>query len=357
MAVAFFWLVMSAWCIFKPSDESSVSERRKLAQMPQISVKTLLSGEFMSDYDLYLQDQFPRRDTLRTVKAVTKLFVLRQGDNNGIYVKDGYASKIIYPLNKKSVNNAAERLTDIYEKYFKDTNSKLYLTAVPDKGYFLAEKTGHPEANFDDMTSVLQSGTPWAEFIDITDTLSLESYYRTDTHWRETELSGTAKKICSAMGADTADKYETVTTEKPFYGVYYGQSALPLSPDTLSYLTNKTLDGCKVFNYETNKTTGIYNLEKLDGTDPYDLFLSGSAALLTIENPTEKSGRELIVFRDSFGSSIVPLLLESYSKVTVVDTRYITPELIGRLVTFNGNEDVLFIYSSLLLNDSYTMKK
>ena len=62
-----------------------------------------------------------------------------------------------------------------------------------------------------------------------------------------------------------------------------------------------------------------------------------------------------MIFRDSFGSSIAPLFAESYSKITLVDIRYLPSEMVGRFVTFD-NQDVLFLYSTPVLNNSVTMK-
>ena len=56
-----------------------------------------------------------------------------------------------------------------------------------------------------------------------------------------------------------------------------------------------------------------------------------------------------------FGSSMAPLLVSDYSKVTLVDTRYIAPRLIGNFVDFE-NADVLFLYSTLILNQSAALK-
>ena len=41
--------------------------------------------------------------------------------------------------------------------------------------------------------------------------------------------------------------------------------------------------------------------------DPYSVFLSGSKSLLTITNPSADTDRELVIFRDSFASSLAPL--------------------------------------------------
>ena len=85
------------------------------------------------------------------------------------------------------------------------------------------------------------------------------------------------------------------------------------------------------------------------------MFLSGSLSLITIENPNATTDKELVIFRDSFGSSIAPLLVEGYAKVTLVDIRYVASDLVGRFVDFE-NQDVLFLYSTLVLNNSVTLK-
>lgn len=354
--VAAVWLGLSVWCWVKPAAERSLAERRRLQQRPELSTETLRSGSFMSEFETYTQDQFPLRDTFRTLKAAFSLYGLKQLDNNGIYIADGYAAKLIWPLKQPQAERAAEKLTAIYDMYFKDTDARVFFAAIPDKGYYLAEPSGRLTLDFDALSAIMAEGTPWAEHLDLTGALSAESYYRTDTHWRQERLLPVAELIADALGAEVAAEYETVTADVPFYGVYCGQSALPLAPDTISYLTNDTIAGCTVYNYETGQTAGVYDMEKLTGSDPYGVFLSGAAALLRIGNPAQSNGRELVVFRDSFGSSLVPLLLGSYSAVTVVDTRYVAPALLGRLVEFPNDADVLFLYSTLLLNESGALK-
>ena len=103
------------------------------------------------------------------------------------------------------------------------------------------------------------------------------------------------------------------------------------------------------------KTTDIYDMEKLSSRDLYDIYLSGAASLLQITNPAAATDRELVVFRDSFGSSLIPLLIKDYARVTIVDTRYIASDLLGEYLEFD-DQDVLFIYSTLILNSSNSLK-
>ena len=111
-----------------------------------------------------------------------------------------------------------------------------------------------------------------------------------------------------------------------------------------------------VFNYETGKETGVYDFEKTEGKDPYEFYLSGPSPVLEVTNPNGEEGRKLIIFRDSFGSSIGPLLMNDYEKIFLVDTRYLLPNFVGNYVDFEG-ADVLMLYSSLVLNESSTIKK
>lgn len=356
-AVALVWLALAAFAWFGPKEDISDSERRKLAQFPELGIETVLSGKFMSDFEDYTLDQFPLRDSFRQLKARIHYDLLRQGDNNGIYIADGYAAKLEYPLNQVSVDKAVTKFNSIYENYLKDSESKVVLTVIPDKGYYLAEENGYPAMDYEALFETVRTGMPWAEFVDITELLDIGDYYRTDTHWRQEEILDVAQRLCEALGTSVPQEGEFARkeVERPFWGVYYGQAALPMESETIWVMESETLAECTVYNYETGKTTSIYDMDKLDSRDLYDVYLSGASALLTIENPNASSDRELIVFRDSFGSSLVPLLAADYAAVTMVDIRYISSDILGQFIDFHG-QDVLFAYSTLVLNDSSTMK-
>ena len=350
-----FLLVFALWSVCKADDARSISERRALAQRPELTAKAVWDGTFMTKFETYTLDQFPLRDAFRSLKAHVQLDVLRQKDNNGIYLADGYAAKLDYPEDQDSMEHALARFRRVYEKYLEGTETKVYFAAVPDKNYFLAAQNGYPSLDYAAFLSAFADGMDFAEQIDLTAVLTLESYYRTDIHWRQEALLPAAEHLAEAMGADAAADYETVTLDTPFYGVYCGQSALDLPPDTLSYLTNDTLRACTVYDYETGQTLPVYDLDAAAGDDAYALFLSGSKSLLTIENPNARTDRELVLFRDSFGSSLAPLLMAGYAKITLVDIRYVSPERLGQWLTFR-DQDVLFLYSTPVLNNSETIK-
>ncbi len=357
IAVGAVWFGLTAWCFTKPAGDFSDSERRPLAQFPEVTVESTLSGKFMSDFETYTLDQFPLRDGFRTFKALSAFYAFGKKDNNDIYIKDGYAAKIEYPLNENSVSKAGDKLTSLYEKYIADTGANVYFSIVPDKGYFLAEKNGYPAMDYDKMVADITGKLTFAQYIDIMGELKITDYYKTDTHWKQESILGVADKITASMGVSGIGEHDVVKTDVPFYGVYYGQAALPLPGEDISYVTNDILGNCTVNNIETGKTyNGTVDFDKADGKDPYEMFLSGAVSVLEITNPAGIDGKELIVFRDSFGSSLIPLLLRDYSKVTVLDTRYIHPSALGNFVDFSKADDVLFIYSTGILNQSETLR-
>lgn len=348
-------LSLTAW--FHPPQDMSDTERRKLKTFPELSIDSVIDGTFMSDFEAYTLDQFPFRDQFRQLKAVNQFYVFHQSDNNQIYIADGYASALVYPLNTASVQNALEHFQTIYDTYLKDTDVSVYSCIVPDKNYYLASQNGYPVLDYTELFHQIQSGMDYASFIDITDCLKVTSYYKTDTHWKQETLQPAAQKLLSIMQPEAAMNTDYIlrTACTDFYGVYYGQSALPMSGETISYFTNDTLDMAWVFHPDSEKKTSVYDFDKLSSKDPYAFFLSGAAPLLVVQNPAADTDRELILFRDSFGSSLAPLLLDHYQTITLIDTRYISTSMIQDYVAFD-DQDVLFLYSSLILNSSSTLK-
>lgn len=346
-------LSLSLWAMLKPPTELSVSERRQLAQFPELTAEELLSGDYTEGFEKYATDQFPMRDVFRQIKAYAVYYLFHQGDNNGIYIHDGYASKLEYPLDEDSLHRATGIFKKINDRYLGESN--VYFSIIPDKNAFMAEQNGYPTMDYARLTEIMAADTEFMEYIPIDGLLSLEDYYCTDTHWRQERIVSVAKTLGEAMGVELSGEYTEKTLDKPFYGVYSGQAALPLEGEPLCYLTSPVLEGCTVYDHESGKYTVIYDMGRANGQDPYELFLSGSRSLLTIENPACDSGRELILFRDSFGSSIAPLLVEGYSIVTLVDIRYVSSDMLDKFIDFHG-QDVLFLYSTLVLNNSITLK-
>ena len=206
----------------------------------------------------------------------------------------------------------------------------------------------------DNLENILNEKLNFGKYIRIFDLLQLEDYYKTDSHWKQENLIKIAQKFGQEMKLNLNNNYEEkIVTE--FKGVYSGQLPINEEKDEIKILTNNVLENCIVYNYEKNETTTIYNVDKMNSLDKYDVYLSGAVSLISIENAENKKGRELVVFRDSYASSFVPLLVEGYDKITLIDTRYISPKILENYIEFS-NQDMLFLYSTSVINNSYSLK-
>ena len=349
--------------LFMPKPEFLDSERRPAAQFPALNMETIMKDgleygdSFMKQFDdNYAPDNFPFRDFFRNLKSFVNTYVFNKSDKDGVYVVDGVAAEMQEQIDEDSIKHAAEKLTFIYEKYLKDRGIKPYMATIPDKGYFLSEANGYLSMDYQEFITRMLSNVEFMQYIDITGKLSVEDFYASDTHWRQEQIIDVAEALVNGMGGNFDSKFEKNTLDVDFYGVYAGRSPKPLDPETIYDLPNGNLENVKVIDWENGgREISLYDMEKAHGKDAYDMFLSGELSKVTIENPNAKTDKELVVFRDSYGRSILPLMVEDYAKITVIDIRYQIPQILLMGVNFE-NADVLFLYSTLILNNSSELK-
>ena len=333
--------------IFVSDLDVSKSERRKLQEFPEVSMNNILNKDFMNEFDDYSVDQFVFRDLFRNIKASYSFNVLGMLDNNGYFEKDGVLYNNLYPLNKNSIDSFIKKIKILNDNF--DLSNNVYISIIPDKNYYL-DDSKYLRIDYDYLYNRIKT-IPY-KFIDLRNVLSIKDYYRTDTHWRQERLEDVVFTINKSMGNDTTFNYKE-NKYSPFYGVYYGQAAINIEPDELIYLTNDVLDNVIVEDLDGNNK--LYDIDALDGMDSYDVFVGGATPFVKITNPNSNTDKELILFRDSFGSSIAPLLVENYKSITLVDMRYMNMNLLKEKVEFK-NKDILILYSTLIINDSSTLK-
>lgn len=339
-------LAFSILHIIIPDDTISASERRILSKFPNFQ----LSSDYITKVEKYLLDHFPYRDTYRSIKATFNYDILHRLDNNGIYLKDNYIYKSNYPTNKESIDNFITQTNKIKDLLNED--NKTYIMIIPDKNYYLDDQD-FLQIDYDYLYNEIRSLN--IESIDIRNLLSLNDYYQTDTHWKQENLDKIVFKMSNIMDFDYAKSNYSKKEYDNFYGVYYGESAIKRNPEKLTYLTDSIIDNATVKYLENNSLTSVYNADKLTGLDSYEVYLDGASSFIEIENPDNKIGRELVIFRDSFASSLTPLLIKYYSKITLIDNRYISSDNFQKLISFT-NQDIIFIYSTLIVNKSNTLK-
>ena len=332
--------------LIKEDEQISTSERRKLAQFPELSISKILTGEMTDKWEKYVEDQFIGRDLFRGIKSFWSAQIFAQKDNNKLFEKDNAIYKMEYPLNENNIQKSAQKINEVYEKYLHDMN--VYYSIIPEKNYYL-QNDDHLKLDYDKVQEIVNAELSGVRYIDIRSGLKLEDYYRTDLHWKQENLQDVVKIIQNNMGKEEKKIKYNLVDKGSFYGAYYGQLTANVTPDNLYVLTNETIEKCTTYNEETKKTTPVYVEPK--SSDKYDIFVSGATPIIRIENPNVQADNELLLFRDSFGSSLAPLLVENYKKITLIDLRYVSSKILDQYIDFKG-QDVLFLYSTVVLNQN-----
>lgn len=361
-----FFTGMAVFCgLFNPV-KTSEAERRPLAQFPSdISWESIKDKTAIDDFEDFSVDQFPFREFFRGIKARFQMNVLGLKENNQLAVEDGYIVKVESTFNDKFVSDSIEILAHIYEQYFKDSKGNAFVSIIPDKNYYFSKDYGYASPDYEKLVADVRAALAGTEYIDLFDSLALEDYYKTDTHWNQPEILDALYTLAEGLGVREylSGEYEKVTIDGDFFGVYHGQSALNPTPDKITYLTNASIAGTKLYDVANGmKEVPMYNLDLFNGEDGYNVFLSGAAGnpVMRIVNNKCANKNTLIVFRDSYGSSILPLLSEAYQTIFVIDIRSIDYNIMdgwnGLYEVIPANvfqkADVLFLYSTLIFNSN-----
>ena len=275
--------------------------------------------------------------------------------SNNFYVADGAIYEKTGTVNENAIFANTEKINKTYQQYLQNMN--VYFTIIPDKTYYLEDKL---DTDFKDVVENVESNlNSNIQYFDISSVLELEDYYKTDMHWKQENLDNVVDVIEKEMKIQNENYEEPNYEEKilgDFYGTYYKeQKENNIEPDELKYLTNEEIEKSTVYNAETESNEPVYNISKAKETgNLYDAFLSGASAIEIIKNEQSETGKKLILFRDSFGSSIAPLLINEYEEIVLIDLRYVNYTILSNYVNFSDyeNQDVLFLYSSRVINKS-----
>lgn len=347
---------LSLFFLLKPANAVSVSERRLLETFPDFSVSAVLSGKFFQSFDRYVSDQFPMREEFRSLKARVRFDLLRRTENNGIYLLGDSAVKRETNYSAAILRKNLEGWNAIVRRYF--PNARVFYSVVPDKNYF----GEGPKYDYAALLRQVREGAPEGA-VDMPifscgprrDLLTLEDYYTTDLHWRQEKIAPVAEYYAKGLGVEI-DPFDAYAIEDctPFYGAYCGQSALPLPSDMLRVARSAVLSEADCYVYRAGdgfekELRDIYDLSMLSDVDKYSVFLSGPQAVVEIQNPMKKEGKTLVVFRDSFASSLVPFLVSGYRKIVLIDIRYVHSDMIS-LLDFGEADDVFFLYAAVSLS-------
>lgn len=132
------WVILIILNFFKTNKTFSEQENRVLAKIPKFSVEKLVSGEYSSELDTYINDHFIFRDGWLKVNSELNV-LLQKSEINDVYIgKDGYLFKK-FNYSQKNKENMNDAVTQI-ENLSKKVEIPTYFILIPNSIYILSEK-------------------------------------------------------------------------------------------------------------------------------------------------------------------------------------------------------------------------
>ena len=163
----------------------SEMENRNLEQLPTPSVKTLLSGEFMKDFETYTTDQFVARDSWIGLKSATERALGKQ-ENNGVSFCD--QNPLITRFDQPDSQKVTDNLNYV-NNFVENVDIPVTFSLVPTQACIWADRLpeGAPNASQTDILAQAQAAVPGATWADLYTPLwehkDEDIFYRTDHHW------------------------------------------------------------------------------------------------------------------------------------------------------------------------------
>ena len=336
-----------------PDREFSQIENRSLEQLPAPSLKTVLSGEFMSDFESYTTDQFPGRDAWVDLKARTERALGKQENNSVYFCKE---DTLITRFEEPDPELLSQNLSYV-DQFAANAGVPVYFSLIPGAAEIWADRlpAGAPNASQKAVWDTAQSTLRNVLFADTYTPLSAHSgediYYRTDHHWTSLGAYYGYTGLMEAMGLTPVplSKYTKTTVSEDFYGTIYSSSGVRwVKPDCIDTYVPDTGISVVSHTYDSKgnpveEQRQLYDYSFLSVKDKYSMFLGGNQSLGVVTTPnTDKP--KLLIIRDSYTDSLVPFLTAHFSEIHLIDPRY-SKISIPQYIADNDIDEALVLYS------------
>lgn len=354
--------VILALNLAAPDRTFSESENRMLKQMPHFTFASLLSGDFTSDFEAYVSDQFALRDLWIGAKTDADR-AMGKKESNGVYLgKGGYLIQKFVP---PAEGDLEAKMQAIHAFDQATPGLRKYAMIVPTAAAVLQAKlpryaeTGAEEVY---LGKVRQMMPPGIRFVDVFPALyavrEQPIFYRTDHHWTTKGAYAAYLELCKHMGlnAQKEEDFHIRQATGTFFGSLYSKSGFRhVQPDSVQLYMPKHPEAYTVSYVDEGRTTdSLYAMDQLQEKDKYAVFLNGNHALVRIQTG-QKNGRKLLVVKDSYANSFVPFLLMHFGEIDVVDLRYYEGDL-AALVKERGIREMLLLYNAITFCEDPSIK-
>ena len=342
----------------------SESENRVLSQFPKLSVASVVDGSFMKSFETYLTDQFPLRDGLIAFKTFADRIV-GKNEENGVYIgKNGYLFDSQTPLDKKQVKAISEAVLEFKAEH---QSFETAFVLVPNSSYVYSDylpkylETDNQRQLISYVHKQINDETilwPAAAKLLKAKADKTSLYYKTDHHWTTRAAYILFKDIALSWGLEEDEKaidekFSFYEISDSFEGTLASTSGVHDTKDKVEICVPDKSEGTYVVSLESSgeKTASLFFKDKLKNKNHYEVFLGGNYDKVIISTVAE-SKRSLLLIKDSYANCMIPMLTPYFSKIVVIDPRYLTDSL-DSIVKENDFSHMMYLYNvNTLLEDS-----
>lgn len=347
-------VALAVGSVLLPDKKFSDKENRNLAQRPAFSFTALKSGEYTSDMNTYIADQFPLRNMWIKLRARCEM-TLGHYFINGVYRGDD--DFLFEDITVQDSKGLAGRLSALNN--FAETVNTVpsYMMVVPTSASVMSDclPENTPIADQNAYLDYLYSGlSTKIHKIDVRETFKQkysegeQLYYRTDHHWTTDGAYEAFKYASQELGFDPSKaKFKEYPVTDKFSGTLESKSGFNVKDDIINVFVPQDESDVTylVENVSSSKkSASVFDPDKLETSDKYAVFFGGNYPLLHITTMAG-TGKKLLVFKDSYANSFVPFLIPYYSEIFMVDPRYYTDDVYS-LISENGIDQILFLYNA-----------
>lgn len=347
--ICFILFVFFSFFIREPLSYSEI-EKRKLQQKPELSISDIFSGDYMLDFEKYIDDQMIGRNTFIKISSYFQYLLGKSELNDVIIGKDGYLFSKLEMTEEEE--NQLNKNIDFLNRFSNEYNNVSFML-IPTSEGILTDKLpiGYKGINQSKLISDIYSKVNMNN-IDCFSLLYKKNkeyiYYKTDHHWNLNGAFYGYKSLCEGLKAEVKDisNYSFETLDREFKGTTYSKINI-LGENEILYKIEPNFE----YEYEVvinNNTFNVYNNlyfeEYLDSPDKYSVYLSGNQAIVNIKSNLVNNDKKILLIKDSFTHSMIPFLVSSYSDITMVDLRYFN-QGISELINKSNFDDIVVIYN------------
>lgn len=336
-------LSLSVSFLIIPARRFSETENRTLNAKVEVSYENFISGELGEDLETYLKDQFVLKDRWINLKwGVDQL--LGKTENNDVLINDGY----LFNKNVEITEDYQKRL-EIIDDFADRADVSVYFIMAPVKELVYPEMLPVFYENRA-MTDIYDfvDNYDYADnltYIEVMDNICSNKdeylYYKTDHHWTQRGAYYAYEEFAAVIGVEPLTS-DIQLVEDEFKGTYYAKSGVVnIAPDEIEIFENN--DNLSVY-HNKKQFDDVYFDKHLHRYDKYKYFLDGNHPRQKIINEENDNNRKLLVIKDSYANSFIPLITSHYEEIHVLDLRYFDED-VENYMSENKITEVLFLYN------------